>query len=110
MHSPEDEEFIDQLILQGAIEFAGVDPVTGEFLYNFTDKLRDVDSNLHSKFVDAFRQEVTLLWQKGFLDMDITKPNPVVRLTPKAFDEKEVNRLPKELRVNLTNIIASMRK
>lgn len=105
-----DEEFIDSLILNGAIEFAGVDPVTGEFLYNFTEKLREIDSYLHDKFVEAFRQEVIFLWQKGFLDMDVTKANPIVKLTPKAFDANEVNKLPKELRVNLANIIASLRQ
>lgn len=110
MTDPLDEEFIDNLILNGAIEFAGIDPVTGEFLYNFTEKLREVDAFLHSKFVEAFRQEVMILWQRGFINMDITSANPVVKLTPKAFDETEVNKLPKELRVNLANIISALQQ
>lgn len=110
MIDPKDEEFIDGLILSGAIEFAGLDAKTGEFLYGFTEKLKEVDANLHNKFMESFMRDVLMLWEKGFLDMDITSANPIVKLTAKAFDEREVSRLSQELRVSLINIISSMRE
>ena len=51
---------IDDLILSGALEPAGIDPESGEMLYNFTDKLKDVSPLLH--------QEVNILIIMFFLN------------------------------------------
>jgi hypothetical protein len=45
------------------------------------------------------------LWAEGFLDIDVTETNPMVKLTPKAFDDAEVDKLPKEKQYTLKEII-----
>jgi len=37
---------IEDLILSGALEVSGIDIDTGEMLYNFTDKLKDINPDL----------------------------------------------------------------
>jgi hypothetical protein len=92
--SYEDEE-IERLILLGALEPAGVDAETGEFLYNFTDKLADINPDLHKDISLHVYDETMYLWSHGFIDMDITSSNPIVNLGPKAFDLHAVNLLEK---------------
>lgn len=104
----DEEEFVDHLINVGAVEFVGFDKVTGEPLYVITDKLGQIDISLKNKILQAFHREMMELWEKGFLDMDVTLLNPLVRLTEKAFDETEVSKLDEYQRVNLRQIIAKM--
>jgi len=96
--SYEDEE-IERLILSGALEPAGIDEETGEFLYNFTDKLAKVNPGLHKDISLHFYNETMYLWSHGFLDMDITSSNPIINLGPKAFDPQAVNLLEKNKRL-----------
>lgn len=103
-----DEEFIDYLILNGAVEVAGIDSTTGEFLYSFTEKLAEVDPEMYQRSIDMFQSIVRVLWQKGFLDMNIDAANPTVRLNPKALDEEAKSVLPVEERTALETIIQAM--
>lgn len=96
--SYEDEE-IERLILAGALEPVGIDEETGEFLYNFTDKLAKVNPKLQKELVLHFYNETMYLWSNGFLDMDVTFSNPVISLGPKASDPKAVNLLDKNRRL-----------
>ena len=96
--SYEDEE-IERLIISGALEPAGIDEETGEFLYNFTDKLAKVNPELHIDISLHFYNETMYLWSHGFLDMDITSSNPIINLGPKAFDQQAVNLLEKNKRL-----------
>ena len=52
--STSDDEYLQDLILSGAVEFAGIDPVTGEMLYSITDKLRSQDPKMYDRFNDLF--------------------------------------------------------
>ena len=96
---------IEELILSGALEFSGVDIDSGEMLYNFTDKLKDVSPELFKDMSDYISTETMYLWSEGFLDIDVTEKNPMVRLTPKAFDDSEINKLSKEKQYTLKEII-----
>lgn len=96
---------IEDLILSGALEVAGVDLETGEMLYNFTDKLRNISPELHKEMSDYITKETMSLWVDGFLDIDITEKNPLVRLTEKAFNDEEVGKLNKEKQYTLKEII-----
>lgn len=100
-----EDKLIEELILKGALEVAGIDIETGEPLYNFTEKLKDVSPELHDQVFTFFSQEALDLWQKGFIDMDITQSNPEVRLTPKALDAIEVMKLEKDKQFTLKQII-----
>jgi len=95
-----EEDYIDHLILSGAVEASGLDSETGEFLYRFTDKLKDVDPDLYKSYLASIHQEVMFFFELGFLNMsDITSENPIIMLTEKAFDFKEINKLSKEQQV-----------
>jgi hypothetical protein len=96
---------IEELILSGALEVSGVDIDTGEMLYNFTDKLKDVSPELFKDMSDYISTETMSLWAEGFLDIDVTEINPMVRLTPKAFDDSEISKLSKEKQYTLKEII-----
>lgn len=96
---------IEDLILAGALEVSGIDMETGEMLYNFTDKLKDINPELFKDMSDYISTETMALWVDGFLDIDVTEKNPMVRLTEKAFDESSVNKLSKEKQYTLREII-----
>ena len=102
----EDEDaLLEQLILSGALEVAGIDIDTGEPVYNFTEKLIDISPELHNEVSAYFSSETMFLWQEGFLDMDITEKNPIIRLTQKALDEIAVSNLNKDRQYTLKEII-----
>jgi hypothetical protein len=103
--TPEESSIIDNLILNGALEAAGIDIETGEMLYNFTEKLKDVDPLMHDEFQRYFSSETMALWEHGFIDMDLTLDEPIVSLTQKAFDANEVMRLEKNHQYTLKEII-----
>jgi hypothetical protein len=103
--TPEESSIIDNLILNGALEAAGIDIETGEMLYNFTEKLKDVDPLMHDEFQRYFSSETMALWEHGFIDMDLTLDEPIVSLTQKAFDTNEVMRLEKNHQYTLKEII-----
>ena len=104
----DEQSMFEDLILSGALEVAGVDIDTGEMLYNFTDKLKDINPKLHNEFSTYFSTEISGLWENGFIEMDITEKNPMVSLTKKALDEKEVNKLDKQKQYTLKEIIRIM--
>jgi hypothetical protein len=104
----DDEDFIDHLILNGALEVVGVQDGTGEMLYGFTDKLIEIDPGLHAKFVDHFYEDMMFLWQNDFISMDVTEPNPLVNLTEKAFDDFAVAVLDANKKQTLATLIKNM--
>jgi hypothetical protein len=99
------DRIIEDLILSGALEVAGLDIETGEALYNFTDKLKDINPKLHNEQSKYFAVETMALWEYGFLSMDVTEPNPIVSLTDKSFDQKEIAKLDKQHQYTLKEII-----
>ena len=98
------QDIIDQLILSGALQAAGVDSETGDFLYQFTSKLKEVAPELYDEHVNHVNGELMRLWEKGFLDINVADDNPIVRLTPKALDENELSTLSKEDRWGIEEI------
>jgi len=101
----DEESIFEDLILSGALVVAGVDIDTGEILYNFTEKLKNINPKLHNEFSTYFSTEISGLWENGFIEMDITEKNPMVSLTKKALDEKEVKKLDKQKQYTLKEII-----
>ena len=101
----EEDSIIDELILQGALEIAGIDIDTGEPLYNFTNKMKDINPELHNEHSKYFTQETLALWEHGFISMDVTMSNPIVTLTPKSFDKNEIEKLNKQHQYTLKEII-----
>jgi hypothetical protein len=98
-------DIIDNLILNGGLEFAGKDSETGEPLYKPTDRLKDIDNKLSEEMSIYFSEVVLKLWEKGFLDMDVTQKDPMVKLGPKSFDLTSIKSLPKDERVVVEQIV-----
>lgn len=100
----EDRE-IQRLIDSGGLEFAGVDTETGEPLYRPTSILSNIDPALSKEMSSYFSETTMKLWEKGFIDMDVTIEDPLVKLAEKAFDLEAINLLDKNERVVIKEII-----
>jgi hypothetical protein len=83
---------LEDLILRGAVEVAGLSEL-GELQYKLTEEAQTIAPDLYSTTLDFFYKQLTLLWSKGFVEMDITEINPSVKLTKKAFENDEVDNL-----------------
>lgn len=101
----DEDKIIEDLILKGALEVSGIDLDTGEPIYNFTKKLKEVSPELHQESFTYFYTEVLKLWENGFVNMNIFEDNPIVKLTDKAFDQNEIKKLSKDERFSLNEII-----
>jgi len=95
MSEPE-EDIINKLILDNALEVVGIDKSNGEFLYAFTPKIKDVMPELYKDHLNTVNSEIMILWEKGFLNVDFFEEDPVVTLTDKAFIKEEIGRLSKQ--------------
>lgn len=97
-------DFIDTLIMLGAVEVVGIDSSTGEFLYTITPKIKDLMPEVYDEHLRHVNSEIMALWEAGFVEMDFTEDNPMVFLSEKAYDENEVGQLPKDLQWSLKEI------
>jgi hypothetical protein len=100
-----EDEIFDRLVLTGGIKFTGKDPETGENMYVRTELLKDIDPNLDREMSVYFSEVAMKLWEKGFVDMDITLPNPIVTISERAFDINKIKALPVDERTALQQII-----
>lgn len=85
-----ENEIFNKLVLTGGLRFAGKDPETGENMYVKTEMLKNIDPKLDFALGKYFSEMSMRLWEKGFIDMDVTDANPVVRLNKKSFDPDQV--------------------
>jgi len=100
----ETRQIIEDLLLSGAMEICGVDKETGEFLYQFTPKLKNVMPDLYNEHLNNVNSEIMRLWEMGFVNVDLMSDTPLVTLTDKAFDSKEISQLSKEDRWSIEEI------
>ena len=103
-------DIVDNLILNGGLEFAGKDHESGEALYKATERLKDIDPNLSEELAIYFSEVTLKLWEKGFIDMNITQRDPLVKLGPKAYDVASIKSLDKDERIILEEIIKTLHK
>jgi hypothetical protein len=89
----EEEDIIDQLLLENALEVVGIDKTNGEFLYAFTPKIKEVMPDLYEDHLNFVNSEIMLLWEKGYLNVDFLAEDPSVTLTDKAFIDEELKKL-----------------
>ena len=92
-----DDEIINQLILSGGLQVAGIDSETGQFLYQFTPKLKEISPDLYHEHVNHVNGELMRLWEMGFLNIDFMDENPIVTLAAKALDQEELSKKDKFL-------------
>lgn len=99
------EPSIEDLILAGAIEVSAMDPETGEFLYSFTPKIKDVMPDLYHMHINNIHSEIMFFFERGFVDIiDFESSNPVIKLTQRAFDPEYISKLDPEYIQSLNEI------
>ena len=97
-------EIIDNLILEGGIEFAGIDSETGEIMYSITPKIKDLMPELYEEHLNFINDELMALWEKGFVDIDFLNDDPLIYISDKSYDKGEVMKLSKEERWSLREL------
>ncbi|MFN7584166.1 MAG: hypothetical protein ACK5P0_02290 [bacterium] len=101
----ESNEIFNKLVLTGGLRFAGKDPETGENMYVKTEMLKDIDPKLDVALGKYFSEMSMRLWEKGFIDMDVTDANPIVSLNKKSLDPDQVKKLDANERSALKQLI-----
>lgn len=101
----ESNEIFNKLVLTGGLRFAGKDPETGENMYVRTEMLKDIDPKLDIALGKYFSEMSMRLWEKGFIDMDVTDANPIVSLNKKSLDPDQVKKLDANERSALKQLI-----
>ena len=94
MNNSEDE-LIKNLILEGALEVAGLDSETGEFLYSVTPKMQEVHPDMYEDHITQVNRDILNLWEKGYVNVDFLSPNPMVTISAKGLDKNEISKLTK---------------
>jgi hypothetical protein len=107
---PEEQDSIDYLILNGGIEVAGIDSEVGEFLYSFTPKIKDLMPALYEEHIRDVNSHILNLWEKGFLSINFMEDDPIVNISEKGLDPKEISKLPEENQWHLNEIKRLLRK
>jgi len=101
------DRMIERLILDGAMEVAGLDADSGQFLYSFTPKMAELYPELNKMVTENIDQAVMLLWVAGFLDIkDLDTDSPMVSMTDLCNDEEALSKLEPSLRSMLKTIRA----
>lgn len=65
MQELQKEAMVEHLLIQNAIQFAGIDSDTGEMLYSITDKLEEVNPNLYEQLRDQYEDHMFELIRRG---------------------------------------------
>jgi hypothetical protein len=106
----EEDKIIDNLILDGGLEVSAMDEDTGELLYSFTPKIKDLMPDLYQEHIQTVNSEVMNLWEKGFINLDLFAKDPIITITPKALNKEEINGLSKQERWSLFEIIRLLQR
>lgn len=97
-------EIIDHLILEGGLEVAGVDPESGEMLYAFTPKVKEIMPELYHDHLNFINDELMVLWEKGYVDINFLMDDPLISLTKKSYDQEELKKLSKQEKWSLQEL------
>jgi hypothetical protein len=105
-----DSEMINKLILDGGLEVASVDNDTGELLYSFTPKMKEIMPEIYQDHMHNVNSEIMNLWEKGFINMDLLQEDPLITLTLKALNKDEVKTLSKQERWSLFEVVRLLQR
>lgn len=101
-------QIIDDLILEGGLEVAGIDPETGEMLYLFTPKVKELMPDLYNDHLNFVNDELMALWEKGYVDIDFFKDDPLISLNEKAYNSEELGKLSKQEKWSIQELKRAM--
>jgi hypothetical protein len=97
-------QIIDDLILEGGLEVAGVDPETGEMLYLFTPKVKELMPDLYNDHLNFVNDELMALWEKGYVNIELLEDDPLISLTDKSNDPSEISKLSRQEKWSLQEL------
>ena len=89
----DEQQIMEYLILNNALEAVAVDNKTGELLYSFTPKLKEIMPDLYEAHMNSVNLEMLSLWERGYIDIDFLLDDPKITLTKKALEIKELEKL-----------------
>ena len=101
---PKEQDSIDYLILNGGLEVVGLDSDSGEFLYAFTPKIKELMPDLYEEHIKDVNKNVLKLWEMGFLEIDFMKSDPIITIGKRALNKEEVLGLSKDDQWHLNEI------
>lgn len=111
MNDKQINEEIQKLIDAGALDVHSIDEKTGEFVFRFTDKMKEVNEDLYKAHQQDIYNDVMYFWEKGFLEIeDFFTDNPVILLSNKCLDSAAIMTLPKDRQDQLRSIIEAVYK
>ena len=110
MKESSDSEIINKLILNGGLEVSAMDQDTGEILYSFTPKIKELMPDLYQEHIQTVNHEVMNLWEKGFLNIDLFETDPIITITEKALNQKNIYALSKQEQWSLLEIIRLLQR
>ena len=90
-----EDELIKNLILQGALEVAGLDSENGELLYTITPKMQETMPDMYEDHLTQVNKDILNLWEKGYLDINFLDNDPMVTISEKGLDKNEISKLTK---------------
>lgn len=61
----QEEAMLEHLMLQGAVEFQGIDESTGEMMYNITDKMKEVSPEIYNQLKNQYEHHMFQLIDQG---------------------------------------------
>ena len=93
--SNSEDELIKNLILEGALEVAGVDSETNELLYSITPKMQEVMPDMYEDHLTQVNKDLLNLWEKGYVNIDFFLADPIVTISEKGVDKAEISKLTK---------------
>ena len=99
-----DDAIFADLVALGAIKCVGIDAKTNEKLYTFTPKIKDLMPDLYREHLNNVNHEIMVLWEKGYLDLDLFSDQPIVSITSKALNSIEIEKLSEEEQWSLNEI------
>jgi hypothetical protein len=90
---PIEQDIMDYLILNNALEVVAVDSITGELLYSFTPKIKEIMPGLYEEHMNSVNSDILSLWERGYINIDFLLDEPKITLTKKALDKEELKNL-----------------
>ena len=103
---PMSNEELESMILDGLVEFAGLDSETGEFLYSFTPKMYQQNPEVLLESIMHIKKDLEILMNAGFLFVDLDEENPSIFLTGLHLEEDAIKELSPEHQKMLNFIVS----
>lgn len=105
-NGPMSNEELESMILDGLVEFAGIDTESGEFLYSFTPKMYQQNPEVLMESILHIKKDLEVLMNAGFLFVDLEEENPSIFLTGRHLEEGAIQELSPEHQKMLNFIVS----